>query len=902
MATKYDALFDPNMTEEEYEKIVNKATEATNATQAQKNAAEIAAVSNAVTGAMRVRANESTGGTGGTPTQTEEERAANEAAIASAVKSTPNPSAPTYEDKYAEARNRGMEQGVSTESLPDSYSEWQRKYNTIQNIDFDDPQNTAGLSDEDKGAYLRIAAKVKESGKDSLNDSEREWMYARFPKYFGAGQSYDKYIEGYNDDWYRESLDDQGDTRYSYDEDGNVTGEYSASGLAPKQKEPAAEEPTKAEEPVLPEASNDNEVEEPQVSTTATEPLNASTANVEPAAINEEPADNGYGLRNDGTPKGRGYLGEIQLPNGDVATEYTIGVDIDGKEVEIPTLVPTLTEDEVALMRDDIIPNHKPVPRAIAEKAIAHAKQRMADGLSVFIEEDEEPEQVAEPVAPVASAESAPAPATETTAAVESVATPSAETFAPAAAPASASEQSVATQPAVAVSAPAAAAPATESTETTTETTTPAPESTTAVKEPSLYDTMVKSQEEYQKASDELAEAQKSANADEIKLFSDIINERYNEKKAEEEEMARQDKANRLSTMATGFTELGAGIINMLGVGELHAANQQYHNYSADWMKKADQDIKDHRARRKDMRAAIERLKLQQQQVKTAARIEEMKLAQQKAKDQATAARQAYLDEQRRLAATAKAEADARKEAREERYTDARIKSLLNKDAQAWAKQKQDMLKQGFVWDGKGFVFDENLAKKMTEAKKTTSGTSGSSGSSRGSGDSYSVVIDGRQTTLKMSKQSYEHAVKSGTEELKQDIVNDAINKIQAATGSQDVSLTWDELEELTNSRKITVNGRRVDNPLYGKYGQIIAAIDGTDDIDADYKVIERYVNDNKSKVNNFNKHLQNVANSSAAGDDVSAEEGDEETNVTPADEVNQPAGEADDFDLWAEE
>lgn len=92
-----------------------------------------------------------------------------------------------------------------------------------------------------------------------------------------------------------------------------------------------------------------------------------------------------YGLRNDGvTQKGNGYLGPLETADGKVATEYTIGVDFDGKEVDIPTLVPTLTKEEVDLMVNDIIPNNKPVPEAIVQKAVDHAKKRMAEGKSVY--------------------------------------------------------------------------------------------------------------------------------------------------------------------------------------------------------------------------------------------------------------------------------------------------------------------------------------------------------------------------------------------------------------------------------------------------------------------------------------------------------------------------------------
>jgi hypothetical protein len=95
--------------------------------------------------------------------------------------------------------------------------------------------------------------------------------------------------------------------------------------------------------------------------------------------------DNSYGLRNDGTPKGAGWLGELKLPNGGVATEYSIGVNIDGKEMEIPTLVPNLTQQEIDLMVNDIIPNKKKdIPESIIKKAVAHAKSQLQKGEDVF--------------------------------------------------------------------------------------------------------------------------------------------------------------------------------------------------------------------------------------------------------------------------------------------------------------------------------------------------------------------------------------------------------------------------------------------------------------------------------------------------------------------------------------
>ena len=93
----------------------------------------------------------------------------------------------------------------------------------------------------------------------------------------------------------------------------------------------------------------------------------------------------GHDLRNDGkTYKGTGWLGVLRLPNGGVASEYTIGVNIDGKEIDIPTLVPTLTKEEQDLMVNDVIPNNKDVPDSIVKKAVDFAKMRLANGRSVF--------------------------------------------------------------------------------------------------------------------------------------------------------------------------------------------------------------------------------------------------------------------------------------------------------------------------------------------------------------------------------------------------------------------------------------------------------------------------------------------------------------------------------------
>ena len=85
--------------------------------------------------------------------------------------------------------------------------------------------------------------------------------------------------------------------------------------------------------------------------------------------------------RPDGSMKGRGFLGPLTNRSGQTMTEYSIGVNIGGKEIEIPTLVPTLTPQEL----NSILTGGK-ISDEIVRKAVDHARGRMQQGLSPFLE------------------------------------------------------------------------------------------------------------------------------------------------------------------------------------------------------------------------------------------------------------------------------------------------------------------------------------------------------------------------------------------------------------------------------------------------------------------------------------------------------------------------------------
>ena len=88
-----------------------------------------------------------------------------------------------------------------------------------------------------------------------------------------------------------------------------------------------------------------------------------------------------YGLREDGTRKGRGYFGEIDMGNGDYMTEKSVGVNINDQEMLIPTIVPTLTREEVDFMVSGGDPRENDT---IMNKAVEHARKRLANNQSPF--------------------------------------------------------------------------------------------------------------------------------------------------------------------------------------------------------------------------------------------------------------------------------------------------------------------------------------------------------------------------------------------------------------------------------------------------------------------------------------------------------------------------------------
>lgn len=93
--------------------------------------------------------------------------------------------------------------------------------------------------------------------------------------------------------------------------------------------------------------------------------------------------------RADGTRKGDGYFGALSRPDGGVSSEISIGVNMDGKEVEIPALVPTLNPAEVRFLLSMDVSKDQ-VPQSIVQKAVDFARRRKASGDPLFAKQGEQ--------------------------------------------------------------------------------------------------------------------------------------------------------------------------------------------------------------------------------------------------------------------------------------------------------------------------------------------------------------------------------------------------------------------------------------------------------------------------------------------------------------------------------
>ena len=115
-------------------------------------------------------------------------------------------------------------------------------------------------------------------------------------------------------------------------------------------------------------------------------------SNTKSAQAPAAPQGEDFGLRPDGTKKGNGWFGVLRNSKGQAVTEYSMqseAVKVDGKRIDFPMLVPTLNDAEKnAVLAASANEQYDKDAFASAEqKAVDHARARLADGKSVWADE-----------------------------------------------------------------------------------------------------------------------------------------------------------------------------------------------------------------------------------------------------------------------------------------------------------------------------------------------------------------------------------------------------------------------------------------------------------------------------------------------------------------------------------
>ena len=378
--------------------------------------------------------------------------------------------------------------------------------------------------------------------------------------------------------------------------------------------------------------------------------------------------------------------------------------------------------------------------------------------------------------------------------------------------------------------------------------------------------------------------------------FADIIAGQKRQMQDEQQQAQQQLEANNRAARWTGLTELAAGIANLVSVGAGNAVSQQYKTYSQDWMQKADRDIREHRSRMDNLRERQRALQLQLNQLKMGDAGTALQNAQRMA-DQAVRNREALaqLRAQNTTAAAAqraKGESEAAGIEAQGALQGAHLGLQQSQLGLRYADQKfeQDkyrtqMLANGWVPNPEapgGFEYNPEKAKQFAGdaiqvpssvgaagRERTGSGSSSSSSSgSGGSGNVYDFVVDGVHHNVRLSTESYKTGIQRGKEELKKDILDMA-----------GFDGTWDEFADAATTK---LRGRekreaRKAGTLdqYQDYQQIIDALNGSGDIDADNDVIRDFTERNKASLRNFNTYMIGLTGQEKAPEGATQEEKD---------------------------
>lgn len=163
---------------------------------------------------------------------------------------------------------------------------------------------------------------------------------------------------------------------------------------------------------------------------------------------------------------------------------------------------------------------------------------------------------------------------------------------------------------------------------------------------------------------DAMRESFVNAQEAERQSFADLLQGMRDDYDREREAAQAELKADSRAARFTGYTELGSAIANLIGVAEGNAVSQVYKPVAQDWMKKPDQDMREHRTRIDNLRQRQRDTELKMSQLKSQMNMERMKFDMQREKqryeNELQKARIAY-ETARTEAARQKAQQDAAK-------------------------------------------------------------------------------------------------------------------------------------------------------------------------------------------------------------------------------------------------
>ena len=95
---------------------------------------------------------------------------------------------------------------------------------------------------------------------------------------------------------------------------------------------------------------------------------------------------NTWGSRADGTTKGTGFFGILPTNDGRIMTEYGMGFDYGGKEIEVPLINPYQSQAQIL----EVLQGKQPTPEML-DNTRRWGADRLRSGKSTFIENNEKP-------------------------------------------------------------------------------------------------------------------------------------------------------------------------------------------------------------------------------------------------------------------------------------------------------------------------------------------------------------------------------------------------------------------------------------------------------------------------------------------------------------------------------